>query len=264
MPKLMGYEGCVCTLIPPGVSHTKRIIRAGLGQDLMFHPSFYEIETENLNVCEQPGPTGTEGLDVYPEVSLNLNVGGGNDFYVCADGSDGSFTQLGFQTYGYQGQPSGGGLSNQFWSSTSGIGGDGNSHIDTNQTVAGKARQDFIDAGPINGLSGTSTVSFTVRPGRIPPSCSVPITLTLTGTGTSWTSGSTIVVTNSLTGTTAVTARTWTAISSTSATLTVTTGRGDGSWKLTIDSVDSPTLRVGSGARWFSGLNRRAPLRSAV
>lgn len=91
------------------------------------------------------------------------------------------------------------------------------------------------------------SVSFTVAPTTIPASHAGNITLTLAGTGTTWSSGSTVSVTNSLTGTTTVTKGTWTRTSNTAATLTVTTSTGAGTYKITVDSVDSSgTLTVGT------------------
>ena len=256
-PKLIGYEGGICVIVPAGVSHTKKIIRAGLTQDVMYHPSMYDTATTILQTIEQPGPTGSEGLAEFALVALNLYVSFGGSAYVCADGSDGLFTQA-WQTYGFQGQPSGAGLSNKYWSTT--VGGDGGSHGPDNESVEALAMQDWIENTPLEGME--EVVSFTVRPGRIPPHHLLPITLFLTGTGTSWTADSVIVVTNSLTGTTAVAAGTWTAISATMATLQVTTDRGVGTWRLTIDGIDSSPLRVATGIKWFSGMNRRAPLRA--
>ncbi len=250
MPTIIGYEGCICVLIPAGVSHTKKIIRAGLGQDLFYNPVMYDIQTTTLQTVEQPGPTGTEGLAEWAMVALNLTILGGGGGYNCTDGNDGLFTQLGFQNYGYQGQPSGQGLSNKWWSAT--LGGDGASHQHENESVIALASQDWIDGHQ------STTASFVVQPSRVSPSHVTPITLTLVGSGTTWTSGSTVSITNSVTGTTTVTKGTFTAISNTSATLTVTTGAGIGTWRLTIDGTASTSLRVASsGARWFGGLLRR-------
>jgi hypothetical protein len=90
--------------------------------------------------------------------------------------------------------------------------------------------------------------SFSASPSALPTNHGSPITLALTGSGTSWTSGSTVTIQNSVTGTTAVTKGTWTQISATSATLTVTTGAGVGTCTITIDGVASPLLSVQNAA----------------
>ncbi len=96
--------------------------------------------------------------------------------------------------------------------------------------------------------ASAAAVSFTVTPSTIPAGHSGSITLTLAGTGTTWTSGSTVSVTNSVTGTTTVTKGTWTRSSNTAATLTVTTAAGAGTWKITVDGTDSPSLTVATAA----------------
>lgn len=93
--------------------------------------------------------------------------------------------------------------------------------------------------------------SFLARPSSVHPKRTAPVTLRLVGVGTSWTSGSTVAVTNSISGTTTVTKGTWTAVTATTATLAVTTGAGVGTWRLTIDGVASPPLHVrGYRGRW--------------
>lgn len=101
--------------------------------------------------------------------------------------------------------------------------------------------------------------TFSVLPSKIPANQSNPIELTLIGAGTGWTSGSTVTIQNSVTGTTHVNKGTFTDISVSAATLTVTTGAGTGTWTITIDGVVSGTLAVGPRNRkWFPGMGRVA------
>jgi len=139
----------------------------------------------------------------------------------------------------WQGQTRGLGLNNKFWAPT--LGGDGTSHDWENQLPGSQSYADWIIAQSGN----PATPSFYAVPSSIQPNRSSA--LTLVGFNTTWTSGSSITITNSLSGITTVTAGTWTQISATSATLTVTAGSGTGTWKLTIDGVDSPTLTVSGG-----------------
>ena len=135
----------------------------------------------------------------------------------------------------------------------------------TNQSIALMAILNWIEAAGIQPPTPPSP-SFTVRPARILPNNTTAVTLVFSGVGTSWTSGSTISIQNSVTGSTNVTAGTWTAISTDVATLTVTTPTGSGSpaavagtrtYTITIDAVVSPALSVAPRRnRWFRGLNR--------
>jgi hypothetical protein len=96
-----------------------------------------------------------------------------------------------------------------------------------------------------------------VSPSRVQPDQSSPVTVTLIGSGTAWTSGSSVSIQNSVTGTTTVTAGTFTALSDTSATLAVTTGADTGTFTITIAGSVSPPLVVGNARkRWFGGMSR--------
>ena len=98
-----------------------------------------------------------------------------------------------------------------------------------------------------------------VGPSRIPPRQSSPITLRLAGIGTNWNSAIDGHGDEQLDRNDDGTAGTWTAISDTLATLQVTTGGGAGTWKLTIDGVDSPALGVGSRRKgWFGRMRSGA------
>ena len=117
-------------------------------------------------------------------------------------------------------------------------------------------------AGPLTVAS-----SFSVSPSYIPANHSGPITLTLAGTSTTWTSGSTVSITNNVTGTTTVTKGTWTESTGTSATLTVTTGAGTGTFTITIDGVTSPSLTVDAASFTISpgsGANSTTPTITAT
>ena len=95
-------------------------------------------------------------------------------------------------------------------------------------TGAGTGTFTITIDGVVSGALTVDTSTFTVVPSTIPANHSGNITLTLTGTGTSWTSGQVVSIQNSVTGTTTVTAGTWTQSSGTAATLAVTTGAGPG------------------------------------
>lgn len=114
----------------------------------------------------------------------------------------------------------------------------------TNANTIGSSSAQYLAEITLSFAPSAPSASFTVDKTSIPAGHSGAITLTLSGMGTTWTSGSTVTVTNSLTGTTTVTKGTWTRSSDTSATLTVTTGAGAGTYKITVDSVDSPSLTV--------------------
>jgi hypothetical protein len=265
-PTLIAYEAAFTTAVPGRVSLTSKVVRAGLSHDVMYHPSFYDTINAFLQHLQQPGPAGTPGFEyVCIEGLCGLRQAGGNSF-TCSDGADNSFVSL-WATYIWQGQQAGDGASNKFWAgdlggTATGAGGSSDvPHDLDNQSVNGLAYADWI-AATAEGAQSDTAVSFHVSPGRIQPSQSVPVLLRLTGTNTTWTSGSIVSITNSLTGTTTVTAGTWTQISATFATLTVTTGMGAGTYKITIDGVDSPVLGVGSRRKgWFGTLRPgRRPL----
>jgi hypothetical protein len=111
------------------------------------------------------------------------------------------------------------------------------------------------DAGSMVGSAFTAGIR--VSPSRIHPRSTSDITLILVGAGTHWTGGSTATVTNNVTGTTNVTKTSFAVHSATDATLTVTTGGGIGTWKLTIDGLDSPPLVVGARRHeWFVRMSR--------
>ena len=91
---------------------------------------------------------------------------------------------------------------------------------------------------------------------------SPPIAIALGGTGTAWTSGSSVSIQNSVTGTTTVAELSWTYISPTSSILDVTTGAGVGQFTVTIDGTVSPLIGVypspgAGGRRWHTPDNNR-------
>jgi hypothetical protein len=305
-PASIGYKITFSTAIPGGVSLTYNVIRAGLTHDVMYHPSFYDVEQAFLQCMQQPGPAGSVGFESNCITGLNnTRSAGGNgvnttfgpppntgDQYFCEE----------WQTYGYQSQVAGYGSGNLFWAGALGggaTGGDGSVDMAydlQNVSVNGQSYNDWINAAAGNVLGaatfapteghdalvapalgnvtatlaalaradsptmigrGLAPAAIRVSPSRIQPNQSTPaIVITLAGTSTAWTSGSTVTVTNSITGTTTVTAGTWTRISATSATLAVTTSAGTGTWKITIDGIDSPILAVGSRRKGWTGNGR--------
>jgi hypothetical protein len=154
---------------------------------------------------------------------------------------------------------------------TAGAGGYGVSYDRENQSIALYAVLDWIEGGAAAPAIGSIAAgerhdtpaiaglvpSFAVKPTRIQPKVSAPRLLTLAGIGTSWSSGSSVSITNSVTGTTTVTAGTFTAISAIEATLAVTTSAGTGTFTITIDGITASPTGVGSRLRgWFPRLNR--------
>ena len=109
----------------------------------------------------------------------------------------------------------------------------------------------------VTNNSTQTAISFTVSPSTIPANHSGDtITLAITGSGTTFTSGSTVTVTNSLTGMTTVAKKStspWNRTSNTAATLIVHTGAGTGTFKITVDGVDQTgTLTVATATLGIS------------
>jgi len=118
-------------------------------------------------------------------------------------------------------------------------------------TASGSSGSSGSGAITLGGLtvSGSATcTSFTVLPGTIPAGHAGSMTLTLAGTSTTWTSGSSVSIQNSVTGTTTVTKGTWTRTSNIAATLAVTTAAGTGTFTITVDGVVSPSCTVGTAS----------------
>ncbi len=261
-PKIYIYEGGPSVLIPPGVSLNNSKVRSWLSHDVMYHPSWYDLQIAFYGHHQCPGPAGTIGFysGGYTSSITPRSFALGPQF-ICTDGkNDGTSAECWCNAGTFQTQPGGYGLSNQFASPTAAIGGDGLSHDIDNETVSLQALTDWL-----TGSAPPPTPSFFVNPSVVQDSTPAPQLLTLSGVNTTWVSGSTVSVTNSLSGTTTVTAGTWTALSNTSATLGVTTGAGAGTWDLTIDGVPSPTLAVtgvippvlpSKGRAWIGALSR--------
>ena len=153
----------------------------------------------------------------------------------------------------YQQQAYGNGSANKFTTLQGGSPGDGTCYDIVNESVELPQVQAWF---AVANLAPTGT--FDEKPTRIQPNIATPQTFTLIGIGTDWTSDSTVSITNSITGTTTVTAGTWTAISTTRATLAVTTGLGTGTFTITIDGVTSSPITVGAKRKgWFGGMSRR-------
>ena len=298
MPKFGCYESAFSTGIPPAVSLNNHNVRAGLTIDAICNSAAWETVTTFLQMLQQWGATGMPGFTIAHMVGLQNGRSQGTSGYICSDGqSDGNATEW-WQEYEWQNQPRGYGTSNVLYGPS--LGGTG-IYNPNNESVPSQAYADWIEAssgssgpltasmavteqhdvGTLRGTYITGAMSCTeqhdvgtirgltvipairVSPSRIRPRIgpTPPGQLTLVGTGTAWTSGSVVTVQNSVTGTTTVTAGTFTALSATSATLAYTTGAGVGTWMLTIDGVTSPPLGVGARQKGW-GFARRAPLRA--
>ncbi len=257
IPKMIGYEIAPSQAIPSGVSHTDKNYRAGLSHDIMYYnPSagstgYYDAIQAALQHWSCPGPLGTEGYETGCIVQLCGPRSFGDSVYQCSNGPDNLYVTLWAGKYVWQGQGNGLGTANKFWATT--LGGDGLSNDWRNVCPSGKSTDDWIIAQSGN----PPAANFYVSPGTIAPNQSTPVGLLLNGVNTTWTGGSSVSVTNSLTGTTTVAESSFTAVTPTMATLAVTSGSGLGTWKVTIDGIDSPILTVASVRRnWFSGVRR--------
>lgn len=246
-PQLYGYECAPSTMIPAGVSVQAKILRAMLTHDYVYNPRWADTSTAFYQYAQQPGPAGTVGMFLICMASLHGQRQPSSNVFICNDGPDNNFVEC-WQTFIHQAQQAGDGTSNLF--ALSNLGGDGMAHDWGNVSVNGFSGHNWIIAA--SGHVIPPTASFVVAPTRVPASHASPITLNLTGTNTMWTGGSDISITNSVSGTTTVTAGTFTASSGTSATLQVTTGSGSGTWRITIDGVQSPLLGFGSARRLWS------------
>ena len=251
-PALIGYETNVGSVDPAA--------GAPLEHDCYYHPSYSLVWDAAAQSWQDGSPSTSAGTNAIcvPSTGLDLAIisGIGGEW-------GGAAFQFLWPTVIWGGQQAGDGTGNKFATAQGGgSGGDlGVSHDLVNNLVSLKTVQTWWSQTSPPPLSSPA---MRVSPSRIPPNQSNPITLRLSGTDTNWNSLSVVTVTNSLTGTTTVTAGTFTAISDTLATLTVTTGGGTGTWKLTVDGLDSPVLGVGSRRKgWFGRLRsgRLAPLR---
>jgi hypothetical protein len=129
-------------------------------------------------------------------------------------------------------------------------------------TMGVVGRNDSIVA--LSGAAVAASITK-VSPSRIPINTlgsaivdDQSITLLLAGAGTNWTNGSTVTITNSVTGATTVVKGTWTRLTATSATLVVSTGLGAGTWHVTIDGVVSRSLVVGAKHKgWYGQFRMR-------
>ncbi len=122
--------------------------------------------------------------------------------------------------------------------------------------------------GSSDAFAGSTSASvaatFHVSPSRIQPSLAAPFGATwrliVAGVSTNWTSGSTVTITDSVTGITNVHKLSWTCDSPTAGTITLgaTTTTPSGQFKITIDGVDSNALTVGPRRKgWFGRMSRR-------
>jgi hypothetical protein len=239
MPQMMTYEGGISSVVPPGVSQTKKIYRTGLSHDFMYHPAMKDTVWAWCEHAQQPGGTGTQGYasgcvtSGFTPRSIDFN-----NSYTCTDGIDNNSCELWGNAGIWQGIPRGDGAANTFWSTT--LGGNGKSNDIVNQSVSAYGFQTWTLG--VVPPPPPSPASFVVHPTQVNSNTSTAQSIALSGTMTTWTSGSTISVTNSLSGATAVTAGTFTATSNIAASLGVTTGAGVGTWRITVDGIDGPLM----------------------
>ena len=92
--KLAYYECALSTVIPPGVSKTAKVVRAGLTHDFMYDPSYYATTQTFLQWCQQPGPSGTVGADAICIENLIAPATSRSTSFNCTDGPDNSFVTL--------------------------------------------------------------------------------------------------------------------------------------------------------------------------
>jgi hypothetical protein len=239
-PKLIGYEGQLQYVAPDGNSQL-----AALNHDAFYHPGIADVWNACIGSMQDGDPT-------VPGSGLQL---------VCLYGLCSAWGYSGkamWSTMIYGGQGIGDGSGNLMTAAQDG--GDGLCHDISNVSVEVPAMQAwFAVTNPPSGGGGGGPPpggpGIVVSPSVVGPNHSTPVLLSIAGTGTSFSSSSTVVVTNSITGTTTVTKGTWTASSSTHATLAITTGAGYGTWRLTIDGIAGPILRIGHRRpKWFPGL----------
>jgi hypothetical protein len=240
LPALIGYEG------GPDFNQGSN----GLVHDLFYSPGPYPpytgygaafaafLQTLQDGDPRQPG----SGLQAITITCLG-GAWNGNDLW---------------NTMIWQDQAIGSGVDNVFTTAQggdAGPGGYGLAYDLQNESIAQNAILAW--AAVANAGAAPPDPSFTVRPTRITPNNATARTLYFSGTDTAWSSGSTVSITDSVTGTTDVTAGTWTAVSESEATLDVTTGSGTGSFTVTIDGVDSPPVTVGPRRKgWFGRMSR--------
>lgn len=241
LPTVIGYECSFSLAINQGVSLTSVIPRAGLTHDFMYHYSYADTEYTFLQMLQQPGPAGTTGLEYVCLESLNglRNAGSGLSI---GGTSDGLFAEPWCKGYIWQGQLSGDGRNNHFWAGD--LGGTAPTtdvpHDLINQVPNTIVYNNWIIAVHNNQQSQ----SISVSPSVINCIQNSIASLVLTGTGTSWNSGSSISITNSVTGNTTIVLNTFTVLSATVANVTVNTNNGSGSWFITIDGINSPNITI--------------------
>ena len=283
------YECSPANLVIPAGTYTtgNSGLWADLSHDAVYHPDHYYnyvamwcgiqnlglAVTDSVFYCQPRYNSGVNGTACYTFLSHHMQPYGRGDGSLASNGLH---------------------ITNQFWKNTSACQDINNASVAlqawrdwadvANSAAAGSAAAATLGAtesqdGPslaaelmtaasvaISAGSDTAAIraAFTapaivkVSPSRIQPNTGSPgITLTLFSIGTSWTSGSSVSIQNSVLGTTTVTAGTWTAISSTLATLSVTTGAGPGTFTITVDGVVSSVAVVGAKRKgWFGGMSR--------
>jgi hypothetical protein len=228
VPSFIGYEGSIGQPIPSTVyTSGNAAMLTDMLHDVQYDPENINAQLAYFGMCQFGGMSTTTILSLcLPREPPNA-----------------------WGYYQWAGQKPGYGLSNQFWID------DQLGHDDTNESVLGQSWLNWADVANTSPIPSTIT---RIAPSRVLPNTGNPgVTLTLLGFETSWTSGSSVSVQNNVTGTTTVTAGTWTAISSTLATLSVTTGAGTGTFTVTVDGVVSRAVTVGAKRKsWFGGMSR--------
>ena len=232
LPGLYGYEW--------GYNNIDPFVRPQVEQDLDYSPAMIDDLNANFELAQDNGM-----------VLVNyFNIGGarqGNQLY---------------SAIYYQQQPQGDGSTNVYSTIQGGAppagapnGGYGLSTDAYNESVKLPTIRAWFAAA--NG----SAPSINANPSSIVANQSIPpIAITLVGTLTTWSSGSSVSVQNSVAGTTEVTISSWVYTSPTLSTLFVTTGADIGQFTITIDGTVSPLIGVIASSvlvhrrRWLGGL----------
>ncbi len=136
-PRMVMYECGPSAVIPPRVSTQTKIVRAGLSHDASYHPAYYDVPNAFLQMCQQPGPAGSVGVDLACVEALTGGRGWGGSGFNCPDGADNGACSL-WAVYAWQGQKAGMGLNNQFW------GTDGAAHDMQNESPGARGWMDWI------------------------------------------------------------------------------------------------------------------------
>ncbi len=156
VPKIIGYECSPTQSITTPVSLTNKLHRGGLTHDSQYHTTYYDVMTSFLQSLQQPGPSGSIGMDLTCIESLAgiRQADGIGTLCLNVDpnksGTDGACVAI----WGYnmwEDQIPGYGNNNKFYSLS--LGGDLACHDIDNQNVAAQAISDWVFAQ--NGFSNS-------------------------------------------------------------------------------------------------------------